>query len=116
MAVTNLTAKKGNVNKFEVFELTAASVATDGFKFTLPKTTDEYVVVIVENTHASSSYDVTIKAPTSGGYAAASADVKAKIAAGKFAQLRIESARYANNDGTVHIVPENVAIKAALLY
>ena len=116
MAVKNMTPIKGVVNKLTGFAFEAAEVAADGMKFQLPRKSDEYMVVVVHNTSADTAYDFTVKAPTKGSYAAASSDETHELAAGEFAFFRFESARYANTDGTVLFVPENVAVKAAVLY
>lgn len=115
MAVKNMTPIKGEVNKLTGFAFEAATVAADGMKFQLPRKSDEYVVVVIHNT-ATAEHSFTVKAPTKGSYAAATSDETIKVAAGAFAFFRFESARYANTDGTVLCVPENVAVKAAVLY
>lgn len=116
MAEKLLTPVKTPVNEITKFAPEAATSADDGMVFELPKVTEEYLVVVLQNTNASTAYDVTLKAPTKGSYAAASSDVKVNLAGGELALLRIESARYANTDGTVKIVPGNVAVKASVLY
>ena len=115
MAVKNMTPVKGIVNKITKFAFEAASAAADGFKFKMPRMSDEYVVLLVHNT-ADTAYDFTIKKPTNGSYAAAAGDETYNLAAGEFAIFRFESARWANNDGTIVCVPKNVAVKAAVLY
>lgn len=116
MAVKELTPVKGVLNKITEFTFEAATVASDGMQFKLPRMSDEYVVVIAKNSDASTAYDLTIKKPTKGSYAAASADEVHELAAGEYAIFRFESAKFANNDGTVLIVPENAAVKVAVLY
>lgn len=115
MAVKEMTPVKGNVNEITKFSFEAATVANDGLVFKLPKVTEEYLVVIATNT-GSAAYDVALKAPEKGFYAAATSDKVLNLSAGEYAVIRIESARYANTDGTVKIVPGNVAVKAAVLY
>lgn len=115
MAVKVLTPVKTPINQITKFIPEAADVASDGMQFKLPRITEEYLVVVLQNT-GTSAYDVTLKAPTKGGYAAATSDVKINLSSGELALLRIESARYANNDGTVLIVPGNAAVKASVLY
>ena len=115
MAEVTMTPVKGNVNEITKFAFEAATTAKDGLVVKLPRITEEYVVIVVTNT-GSGAQTVSLKAPTNGSYAAASADVTVSLGAGEFAQIRIESARYANNDGTVRLVPSDVAVKAALLY
>ena len=72
-------------------------------------------MVLVQNTGAS-AYDITVKAPVSGSYAAASGDLTHNLAAGEFAVFRFESAKWANRDGTILLVPGNAAVKAVVLY
>lgn len=115
MAKMIATPVKGEFNEITEFAFEAATVATDGIEFTMPKITEEYVTILVHNT-GSAAYDIAVKAPTKGSYAAASSDLVHELAAGEFAVIRIESARYANNDGTVLLVPENVAVEAVVLY
>lgn len=115
MAVKEMTPVKGPVNKITKFALEAATTAADGMQFKLPRSTEEYLVIVVCNT-GNAEYDITLKAPTNGHYASASSDQVLPLAAGEYAQIRIESARYANADGTVVLVPENAAVKAAVLY
>lgn len=115
MAAKEMTPVKGVLNKVTTFAFEAATNAADGLQFKLPKMSDEYVVVLVQNT-GTSAYDITVKAPTKGSYAAASGDETHNLAAGEFAIFRFESARWANNDGTLLLVPGNAAVKAAVLY
>ncbi len=115
MAVKELTPVKGVLNKITEFEFEAATAAGDGCVFTLPKTTDEYVVVLLYNS-GGSNYNVTVKKPVKGSYAAAGGDEVHELAAGEFAVLRFESAKWAENDGSIKIVPANVAVKMAVLY
>ena len=115
MAVAEITPVKGNVNEITKFAFVAATKAADGLTFKLPRCTDEYVIIVVTNTD-SAEQTLALKAPTNGSYAAASSDEVVALAAGEYASIRIESARYANTDGTVKLVPSNVAVKAAVLY
>lgn len=117
MAVKTLTPVKGNVNEIQDLSWESATTASDGVEFTMPKTTDEYVVLMAYNSSSDTAYDVTVKAPASGSYAAATSDkVKTGLAAGKIAFFRIESARYASNVGKVKAVGSNAAIKFAVIY
>jgi|GEM_PF-2473652 len=116
MAVTSLTPTKGAFNTITEFAFTAATTAADGIEFTLPKASDEYVTIIATNTSADTAYDITLKKPTAGSYAAAGADLVHELAAGEFAVIRIESARFANTNGKVKLVPENAAVTVAVLY
>lgn len=116
MAVKVMTPVKGEVNKITDFAFEAASAVADGLQVTLPKTSDEYVVVLVQNTDAANAHNFTVKAPTKGSYAASDSDETKSVAAGAFAIFRFESARWANNDGTMLFKPDNVAVKAVVLY
>lgn len=115
MAVKELEPVKAAVNALTKIELVAATSATDGFTFKLPRVSDEYVVVIIENTD-SAAKTVSIKAPTDGNYAAVSSDLTESLAAGEKRIFKLESARYANRDGSVNIVPAATTVKVAVLY
>lgn len=115
MAVKAMTPVKGELNKVTKFAFEAASVAADGLVFTLPRMSDEYVVVLVQNT-GGSAYNFTVKAPTKGSYAASSSDEVFSLGAGEFGVFRFESAKWANNDGTINLVPGNAAVTAVVLY
>lgn len=116
MAVKVMTPVKSDVNKITEFAFEAATVASDGLQFALPRASDEYVVVLVQNTDTTNAHDFTVKAPTKGTYAAADSDETHKMAAGGFAIFRFESARWVDKDGTILFVPANVAVKAVVLY
>lgn len=115
MAVKVMTPAKGELNKITPIALEAAENATDGFVFTLPRMSDEYVIVLVHNT-ASSAHKFTVKKPTNGSYFASASDEEYEVKANELALFRFESAKWANNDGTIKCVPANVAVKAAVLY
>lgn len=115
MAIKELTPVKTEVNKFTTFTIDAAETADEGFKFKLPRASDEYIIVVAMNS-GTTSYNITLKAPTAGSYAASLSDETFQLNAGQVAVLRFESARWANNDGTVVLIPENVAVKANVLY
>ena len=87
MAEKLLTPVKTPVNEITKFTPEAATSAGDGMVFKLPKVTEEYLVVVLHNTNASTAYNVTLKAPTNGSYAAASSDVKVNLAGGELALL-----------------------------
>ena len=116
MAKKTMTPVKADYNKITGITMEAATSASDGFEFKL-KNTDEYVFVVVQNTHGSNAGTITVKAPTAGSYCAASADlVSSSIAAGGLAVIRVESAKYANNDGTIKLVPSSTDVKAVAIY
>lgn len=115
MAVKTLTPVKGELNKFTEFAFEAATSTTEGCVFTLPRTTDEYIVVLAQNT-GSGAATVSVKKPTDGSYYAAASDESHSLDAGEFAILRFESAKWANKDGTITIVPSATTLKVAVLY
>lgn len=103
---TKLTPVKGDINKISKVTM----VAGTQFEFNMPRNTEEYVVIIAK---ATSSGKVKVKAPVNGSYAAASSDVELDVTNGDIVQIRIESARYADNKGLVNI---EVPGEAAVLY
>lgn len=116
MAVKVMTPVKGDLNKIAQISFEAAEVASDGMQFTLPRNaSDEYVIVVVHNT-GDAEYGFTVQKPKSGSYYASASDETFKLPAGAFAAFRFESAKWANRDGTILCVPENVAVKAAVIY
>lgn len=115
MAVKVMTPVKGELNKITEFAFEAASSTTEGFEFTLPRTTDEYVVVLVQNT-GSGAGTISVKKPTDGSYYAAASDESHSLEAGEFAIFRFESAKWANKDGKITLVPSATTVKAAVLY
>lgn len=116
MAEKEITPVKAAVNALTKIVLETATSASAGFSFKMPRVSDEYVVVIVENTETSAAKKVTVKAPTNGGYAAVSSDLVESLAAGEKRVFRLESARYANKDGSVKIVPEATTVKVGVIY
>lgn len=116
MAVKVLTPVKAKYSvEIKKFAFEAATAVADGFEFTMPDK-DESVQIIVTNTDAAIAYDITLKVPTSGNYAAASADKVLELAAGEYAIIRVESAVWADNAGLVTLIPEDLAVKAVVLY
>lgn len=101
-------------NEITKVTLEAATAISDGMECKLPAS-DEYVVFIVENTGGSAG-TIKVKAPTNGGYAAATSDLSLSLAEGEKAVIRIESARYANNLGQVLLIPSATDIKACIIY
>ena len=115
MSVKVMTPVKGELNKLTVFPMEAATSADDGFQFTLPRMSDEYVIVVVQNT-GDAKNQFTVKKPEKGSYFASASDETFDLNAGELAFFRFESAKWANNDGTILCAPSNVAVKAAVLY
>lgn len=114
MAVTKVAPTEGKVNELTALTFTAATAAADGFSVDTKTVGDEKLVVVVYNAD-SASKKITLKKPTNGGYAAASADKALSMGTGTYAFLRIETARFANYDGTVKLVPESTNVKIAVL-
>ena len=115
MAAMNMTPVKGELNKVTTFAFETASAPADGFKVTLPRASDEYIVMLVQNT-GSGAGTFTVKKPENGSYYAAAADEVFNLAAGEFGVFRFESAKWANHDGTVKCVPGAATVKAVVLY
>lgn len=115
MAVFKMTPVKGDVNKITKFAFEAATTPADGMEFQLPRVTEEYLVILVHN-EGSGAGTIAVKAPENGSYAATSTDEELSLAAGEFAQIRVESARFANNNGTIKLVPSAATVKVAVLY
>jgi len=115
MAIKEMTPAKGELNKITPVVFEAATAANDGFRFALPRASDEYVIVLVHNT-ADAAHTFTVKKPTKGSYFASASDEVYELKAGELAVFRFESAKWANNNGTILCVPANVAVKAAVLY
>lgn len=115
MAVTNMTPVKGELNKVTPFAFETATAPADGFQFKLPRMSDEYVVVLVQNSGTGAG-TFTVKKPTKGSYFASASDEVHELAAGAFGIFRFESAKWANNDGTIHCVPGAATVKAVVLY
>lgn len=86
--------------------------ATDGIVFDCKKYPNDRLMFIFDNTESSTAKDVKIKAPTNGGYAADDADITLSLAAGSRAVAFVETARYANNDGTIVCAGGSANVKA----
>lgn len=115
MAAMKMTPVKGELNKLTKFAFEAASAPADGFEFKLPRATDEYVIVLVQNT-GSGAGTFTMKKPEKGSYFASASDATFELAAGEFGIFRFESAKWANNNGTIKCVPGAATVKAVVLY
>ena len=114
MAVLKITPVKGEINTITKFESVASS--TEGMEFNQPRASDEYVVVLVQNTDSANAHGFTVKAPTNGSYCASGSDETLQLEAGESAMFRFESARWANNDGTVNCVSDDAKIHVAVIY
>ena len=115
MAKKVLTGVKAPYNEATTIAFESATAAADGFEYTL-QGSDEYTLFVVQNTHGSAAKTITVKAPTNGSYAATDTDLVKSIASGAFAVIRVESARFANNDGTIKLIPESTDVKVVAIY
>ena len=105
-----------NTGKSLESDLTAVD-ATAGIKFDVKGCSNERLYLIFKNTEASTAKDVVIKAPTKGGYAAADADITiSSLAAGGVAGAWVETAAYANTDGTIVCTGGSANVKAVAIY
>ena len=74
-------------------------------------------MTILAQNSGEAPYDVSVKCPSDGSYAAATENLKlVDVAAGGIAAIRVETARFANNDGSIVLIPENAAVKFAVIY
>ncbi len=114
MAKKVMTPVKANYNAITKVDYEVATSITDGFEMKLVGS-DEYTLILVTNTDTSAK-SIAVKAPTKGSYAAATSDLEFSLDAGATAVIRVESARYANNDGTIVLIPESTTVKAVAIY
>lgn len=111
-AATGKFVKTINQIKSIASDLTAVNT-TDGIKFDCRNYPNERIMFIIANTEASTAKDVKVLKPTSGGYAAADEDlVLDDLAAGTQAVVFVESAKYANKDGSIYLIGESANVKA----
>lgn len=85
---------------------------TNGIKFDCKNYPNERIMFIISNTEASTAKDVKVLKPTSGGYAAADVDLTLSLAAGAQAVVFVESAKYANSDGSIVLAGGSANVKA----
>lgn len=95
---------------FKAVNLVAVN-ASDGIVFDTKGKKNCDIVLIAQNTNTSAVKEITIKAPTNGGYAAADSDLKLSLTANAIAVARISTAAYANNDGTVVVMGASTDVK-----
>lgn len=87
---------------------------TAGIKFDCKDYPNGRLMFIFQNTEASAAKDIKVLKPTNGGYAAASADLVVEdLAAGAVAVAHVETAKYANNDGSIYCLGESANVKVA---
>lgn len=112
MAVKEGTFLKCNYNELKAVVLDAVD-ATDGIKFSKPVGgySDEDLILVIKNDNTSEAKNVKVIAPTDGSYAAADTDLVLSVPAEGIAVARIESAKYANNDGSILVKGDSADIK-----
>lgn len=109
MAKKVMTPVEAKYNAITKIAFETASSTTDGFELKFNKN-DEYAFVVVDGGTAGGK--ITVKAPTNGSYAAASSDLELTLSANETAVIRLESARYCNNDGTINLIPSVTTVTA----
>lgn len=114
MANLTITPVKCEVNKLT--KISAVASSTEDMEFKLPRCSDEYIVMLAQNGDTENAHSFTVKAPTNGSYCASDTDEVIQLESGETAIFRFESARFANNDGTVACVADNAAVKVAVIY
>lgn len=115
-AATGKVVTLKNSGKSLESDLTAVD-ATAGIVFNVKNYSNERLFLIFKNTEASTAKDVVIKKPTNGGYAAADTDLTiSSLAAGGVAGAWVETAKYANQDGTIVCTGGSANVKAVAIY
>lgn len=103
--------KVSNEIKSVASDLVAVN-ATDGIVFDCRNYENERVMFLVKNTEASTAKSVTVCKPINGGYAATDTDLTlASVEAGGEAVIWVETAKYANNDGSIVIKGGSANVK-----
>lgn len=113
MARTKLTAIKADFNKITNFDTKVATTVEEGFEFIFPETDELCFIVVTNNGGASGT--IAVKAPEQGSYASTDEDLVETIEAGKSAIIRVETARFANTDGSVVLVPSSADVEVAVI-
>ena len=120
MKIQRFAASTGKVvkvnNAIKVIDTDMVAVdATDGIKFDFKGYSNDRIAIVFQN-GGSAAKDAKVKAPTKGGYAADTADLTLSVAAGKTAVAFVETARYANTDGTIICAGGSADVKAVAVY
>ena len=90
--------------------------AAAGIKFDIKNYSNERVYILFKNTEASTAKDIKVLKPTNGGYAAADTDLSVSLAAGGIGGAWVETAAYANTDGTIVCAGGSANVKAVAIY
>lgn len=111
-ATTGKVIRLCNDIKDVAADLVAVDV-TDGIRFDCKNYPNERLMFLVKNTEASEAKDITVVKPSNGGYAAADEDIDLEdLAAGNEAVIWVETAKYANNDGSIVLKGGSANVKA----
>ena len=110
-AATGKVAKLRNAIKSLESDLTA--MTSDGIKFDVRDLSNERVYIIFKNGSGSAVTTKVLK-PTTGGYAAADADLSVSLASG-VGGAWVETAKYANQDGSI-VCTGSTDVKAVVIY
>ena len=90
---------------------------TDGIIFDTKGYSNDRILFVFQNTHASTAKDVVLKAPSTGGYAKADADLTvSSLAAGAIGVAWVETARYADNEGKIKFTGSSTDVKVGGVY
>lgn len=94
--------------------LVAVANTTAGIKFDCKNYPNDRLMFIFVNSHATVAKDAKIYKPSNGGYAASDTDLVLEdvTAAGGVAVAYVETAKYANTDGSIVVTGESTDIKA----
>lgn len=91
--------------------------ATDGIIFDTKGYSNDRIMFVFQNTHASTAKDVVLKAPTNGGYAAADTDLTvSSLAAGAVGVAFVETAKYADKTGKIKFTGGSADVKVGGVY
>lgn len=86
--------------------------ATDGIIFDCKGYSNDKLMFVFQNTHATTAKDVVLKAPSTGGYAKADADLTvSSLAAGAVGVAFVETAKYADKDGKIKFTGASTDVK-----
>lgn len=87
--------------------------ATDGIVFDTKGYSNDRIMFVFQNTHATTAKDVVLKAPGANGcYAAADTDLTvASLAAGAVGVAWVETARYADKTGKIKFTGASADVK-----
>ena len=112
-AATGKFTKLRNQAKAAGSDLVAVD-ATDGIIFDTKGYSNDKILFVFQNTHATTAKDVVLKAPATGGYAKADTDLTvSSLAAGAIGYAWVETAKYADNTGKIKFTGSSADVKVA---